>query len=286
MISEEFYNEVRQSNICPDNFDKIYDEFKEYQNAAIATLNEFHRICEKKSIPYQLAYGSLLGAIRDNGQIPWDYDVDVFVPYEKKDELIATLKKELNDNFYFYCPEVDEKCRHFFIRLAPKGYRTEALHVDVFYVTGVSGDKEEIEKDTKAIKYYFYARYRKLVNIRQECAGNYRRLIRLMLERLKVLFVPINTINKKYYNLCEKYPLSFSDACVSTDSDCCKRLYNTKEMWETELIKTAIGEFRISSNYEEILTQVYGDYKRIYPLENRLDEMIKNYSYLKYYEIK
>ena len=124
MNSQEFLKEVLNSEICPSNFEIIYKSFLKYQKAAIDTLNEFHRVCEENKIQYQLAYGSLLGAIRDNGQIPWDYDVDVFVPFEEKDRLITSLKRDLDDKYYFYCPEVDSKCRHFVMRLAPKKYRT------------------------------------------------------------------------------------------------------------------------------------------------------------------
>ena len=97
MKSNEFLEEVLRSDICPDDFEKIYSEFQDYQQMAIDALNEFHRICEKNKITYQLAYGSLLGAIRDGGQIPWDYDVDVIVPYEEKriylQSIIATVRK-------------------------------------------------------------------------------------------------------------------------------------------------------------------------------------------------
>lgn len=65
------------------------------------TLIEFHRVCEKSNIEYELAYGSLLGAIRDNGQIPWDYDIDVFVAFKDKERLIETLKKNLMINTIF-----------------------------------------------------------------------------------------------------------------------------------------------------------------------------------------
>ena len=93
MTSEEFLKEVLSSPQCPDNFEEIYKEFQKYQKVTMDTLIEFHRVCEKSNIEYELAYGSLLGAIRDNGQIPWDYDIDVFVAFKDKARLIETLKK-------------------------------------------------------------------------------------------------------------------------------------------------------------------------------------------------
>lgn len=46
---------------------------------AIDTLLEFNRVCQKYNLRYFLAYGSLLGAVRHNGFIPWDDDMDVFM---------------------------------------------------------------------------------------------------------------------------------------------------------------------------------------------------------------
>ena len=130
----EFEQEVLKSDICPPNFEVIYKEFMNFQDEAIKTLNEFHRVCEKNGVRYQLAYGSLLGAVRDNGQIPWDYDIDVIVPYNEKDKLVQVLRNDLSDDFYFHCPEQDEKCRHFIMRLAPKGYKTTKLHKNNSYL--------------------------------------------------------------------------------------------------------------------------------------------------------
>ena len=77
MDSNQFYDEVVNSSLCPKDFDTIYREFRQFQEDTLETLREFHRVCEKNNVSYQLAFGSLLGAIRDNGQIPWDYDIDV-----------------------------------------------------------------------------------------------------------------------------------------------------------------------------------------------------------------
>ena len=132
MNNKQFYDEVVNSNLCPDGFDEIYRDFRKFQDLAMKTLLVFHQICEENSIHYQLAFGSLLGAIRDNGQIPWDYDIDVFIRAEDRKKLIEALHSQLDKHYYFFCPESDPKCTHSIIRLAPKGYNTAYLHVDVF----------------------------------------------------------------------------------------------------------------------------------------------------------
>ena len=129
MRADEFVQEAISSGVAPKNFQEIYSNFRNFQNLAIETLKKFHQVCLQNNITYVLAYGSLLGAIRDNGQIPWDYDVDVFVPFEERSCLVDALKRNLDNYYYFHCPEIDNTCRHEFIRIAPKGYQIGRAHV-------------------------------------------------------------------------------------------------------------------------------------------------------------
>lgn len=53
------------------------DEFKQIQ---IQILSEIKIFCEKNGLNYYLAYGTLLGAVRHQGFIPWDDDIDIVMP--------------------------------------------------------------------------------------------------------------------------------------------------------------------------------------------------------------
>lgn len=53
---------------------------KEIKRIELGILKEFHRVCEEHGLSYLLAYGTALGAIRHQGFIPWDDDIDVFMP--------------------------------------------------------------------------------------------------------------------------------------------------------------------------------------------------------------
>lgn len=64
----------------------------EAQNGLLELLKEFHVFCIQNEIKYSLAYGSLLGAIRHKGFIPWDDDLDVFVDRANYNKLVQELK--------------------------------------------------------------------------------------------------------------------------------------------------------------------------------------------------
>ena len=284
MTSEEFLKEVLSSPLCPDNFEEIYKEFRKYQKITMDTLIEFHRVCEKSNIEYELAYGSLLGAIRDNGQIPWDYDIDVFVAFKDKERLIETLKKELDDKYYFYCPEVNQKCRHVIMRLAPKGYRSEALHVDVFYYVGTPNSVEERKLHIEQIKRTAHTRYCKVVNCKEEAGGNVKKYIRLMLDKMKYSMKKIEDLKNEYEKLCQMYPIDKSDYLVSADVFADWYEFPRILFEETELFHTVDGTFRIPKQYAELLTLVYKDYMNIPDLDTRIREVMTHFNYLKFME--
>ena len=276
MNSAEFLNEVKSSSICPENFEKIYAEFQLFQKAAMETLKEVHRVCEKNSVPYHLQYGSLLGFIRDGGQIPWDYDIDIFVPYEEKANLIAALKKDLDAGFYFYCPETNKKCRHMIMRVAPVEYNTIALHVDVFFYTGTPEDEEERTRFAKRIRKLSDLRYKKLVKIRDVALGDTVKALKAFI-RLKIpsLFASVSSIEKEYNSLCSTYSSSTSTYCISADTFATGKQIPSALLQETKLAECDHGTFRIPVHYEEILELFYKDYKSVPPLESRIKEVLK-----------
>jgi lipopolysaccharide cholinephosphotransferase len=277
MTAKDFLQEVLQSDQCPENFEVIYERFQKFQKEALDTLRAFHRVCEDNAIPYQLTYGSLLGAVRDNGQIPWDYDVDVFVPYNKKDQLVEALKKDLPERFYFYCPEVDPKCRHYIMRLAPKGFRTEVLHVDVFYVIGAPEDPQAQKDFGLQVLKAFQNRYGKLVRPWDEACGDLRRFAGLVRDKLKTVGLSLKSVDRNFRALAEQYPMDSAKYCLGVDTDCVKRCYVSQMLWDTELMETAEGTFRVPKEREKLLEMMYGDYRKAFPLQRRLGECMRNY---------
>ncbi len=68
---------------------------KEIQQHLLGIAKEFDRICTKHNIPYYMLYGTMLGAVRHKGFIPWDDDMDFGVPIEYYKQLEDILEKEL-----------------------------------------------------------------------------------------------------------------------------------------------------------------------------------------------
>lgn len=76
------------------------DSLKIAQKNELIILKEIQRICEKHNIQYILSSGTLLGAVRHNGFIPWDDDIDIEMPYDQYKTFIKICKTELDDKFF------------------------------------------------------------------------------------------------------------------------------------------------------------------------------------------
>ena len=136
MEREQFAGEIK------DYISSVYKDFLSYQEITNRILKEFIGICKQYDITYYMAFGSLIGAIRERGNIPWDYDVDVVVPVTQREKLIKALDNLHEDFYYAYFNNMinyPTSC----LRVGLKPFPFTALHVDVFFLVACpDGDAE------------------------------------------------------------------------------------------------------------------------------------------------
>lgn len=70
-------------------------DIEELHQRLLNIAKEFHRICEHEHIPYYMVGGTMLGAIRHKGFIPWDDDMDFAVPIEHYNRMIEVMRRRL-----------------------------------------------------------------------------------------------------------------------------------------------------------------------------------------------
>ena len=89
---------------------------RDIQEIELKMMKFFHDLCEEYQLHYSLGFGSCLGAIRHNGFIPWDDDIDVIMPFSDYKRLIE-ISKEFKERYYLYCAENDNECSITFAKL-------------------------------------------------------------------------------------------------------------------------------------------------------------------------
>ena len=92
-------------------------DLRQIQLASLEALKELKRLCDKHGLKYYLVAGTLLGAVRHRGFIPWDDDVDVAMPRSDYNKLSKIAKKELREGFFYQTERTDKNSPFFFAKL-------------------------------------------------------------------------------------------------------------------------------------------------------------------------
>ena len=93
-------------------------------------LKDVSEVMHNNNLEYFISFGTLLGAIRHQGMIPWDTDVDLVIPLKKKNKILLTLQEALGDKYWI--KEVKEDC---IVGYAIRVYLSQVntLHIDLFF---------------------------------------------------------------------------------------------------------------------------------------------------------
>ena len=90
---------------------------KQAQEIMLDMLVEFDNICKKHNLQYWLDSGTLLGAVRHKGFIPWDDDIDLSMPLEDYNKFIEVAQDELSDSIFFQTSKTDKEFPFDYIKL-------------------------------------------------------------------------------------------------------------------------------------------------------------------------
>lgn len=250
---------------------------REVQLRELDLLRVFKAVCEANHLYYTICGGTLLGAVRHHGFIPWDDDVDVMMPRPDFDRLLTMDEIDVS-----MVPEHigilswRDTGAFPFIKLVDKrtlvndkySHWDKYLWVDVFPVDGCPEDDGELSAHCKRI-----ARNRKIVLLKSAKVGEGKSPIKKLLKPLAM--AALLPLSAKW--LCERY-----DKLVKTyDYNACESVgcmtwgYGPQERIDREGYGTAV-EFEFEgekytgpSNYHKYLTGLYGNYMKLPPEDQR-----------------
>lgn len=86
---------------------RVSDRMKKIWSAELRMLDEVDRICKKHGLTYFLVHGTLLGALRHKGFIPWDDDLDIAMPRASYDRFLEVAGAELSEPLSLHTPETE-----------------------------------------------------------------------------------------------------------------------------------------------------------------------------------
>lgn len=259
-----------------DYLSDCYKEFQKYQEITHDILKEFDRVCSDNHLEYWIAYGTLLGAVRDGNQIPWDYDVDVVVKVSQKDRLLQILNSCLGEDYYYDFFDKNKTYPTTCIRVCKKGYSMMALHVDVFFLIGLPEEEIARKKFHKEMEKVVMLRNAKYVR-KYLGDANSGKLMRY-LKKIKNIYaqlIPRRWLEYKEDIIQEKYKIDNSHYCVAFAVG--SEIYPSNLFSGTLQIQYGEDKFPIPSGYEDFLNIQYGDYKKYASIQDRFEEFYSFY---------
>lgn len=254
---------------------------REIQYKELNVLKKIDLFCEKHNITYFLAYGSLLGAVRHKGFIPWDDDIDIMMPrpdYNKflslrddfcKENLNMGINTLGNKNYNYAYTKVFDKNTIVVEKKIRKCFKAN-IWVDVFPLDGVYAD------DKKNKKVFFlskiYSKISASARIRfGAMSGNF------IIKLIGSLFIPAGMLLNKLF----KFKFYIEKLAVKNDYNTSVYVGDILGTWISSIVKKKSlypvlkmsfedCEFNIPSNYDIYLTQLYGNYMQLPPIEKRI----------------
>lgn len=253
------------------------DEQKEIELDILKYVDSF---CRAHSLQYMLTAGTLLGAVRHKGFIPWDDDIDIMMPRNDYEELFTLFNQEASGTNYRLISYRDKSSVYPFFKIVAIDTVVIEDFVDPQYKTGVWIDIFPIDGvDNKNI--YSYAKkaafkHNVVVSNAENATTNFRRISKRF---LKMLFRTSDP-----YKIASDLDEVASRTPVKSDKNIAIVVwgYGPQEEMPYKFLETK--EFEFEGNffygpvmYEDYLNQIYGDYLALPPEAERVPHAVKAY---------
>ena len=269
MISGYYFSVISKKR---DGYRRLSEE--EIKEVELGVMDYIHNLCQKENINYSLAYGTLLGAVRHKGYIPWDDDVDISLKRDEYDKLYQAVLRDNDPIYKVVSWENDARYPYPFYRVydARTVYENNYIEndidlgicVDVFpfdYYADVNKEMVKLDTYRRLSVYTLYGIHSKNAGLK-----NIVRYLLVLVFRL----TRVKTWNKKMNIL----------SMQANDSDSIDYLMENKRT-STKFEKTLLDKvidspfedriYKIPEASHQILSAIYGnDFMEIPPVEKRV----------------
>ncbi len=250
-------------------------EMKKLWAVELDLLAEFDRVCRKNGLTYFVDSGTLLGAVRHQGFIPWDDDIDVAMTREEYKKLVQVADREFQHPYFFQTPFTDpglvmggSRLRNSDTTLISdfenkRPYKNKGIFIDIFVLDHIPDDDRELNRAKKLLKRYWrvlrYASYYenyfqpgKRYPVKRILPGKFSRL-------LKGIF-GIERLSRGYESYCSQWLAQ--DTKRIGPLECERGKYAYPKEWHSGVsyIPFECMSVPVPSGYHEVLSSMFGDY--------------------------
>lgn len=257
-------------------------ELNELKKIELEIMKKIHLFCDENQIEYYLAYGSLIGAVRHGGFIPWDDDIDIFMTRENYDLFLQKFPFVENN---FGLKIVNHLTKPYYGRNLTKVIDTATVLIEPQYKTddpiGVFVDIWPLDGlPNNAVHRWLYIKksiiMKKMIlasSMKYNCNYSLTKKVFIMIGQL----FKAEKLVKHMDKIARKYDFNESNyvQCYPAKHVLYKREYFKGRF----LINFEDTSFYAPQNYDNILTAEYGNYMELPPKEMQLPHHVMNTYY-------
>lgn len=254
-------------------------DIEELKKLQMDILEAFQRYCGEHSLSYSLAGGSLIGAVRHKGYIPWDDDIDVYMPREDYDRFVNGFPEVFEGRYEVGALETNPKWDRMFAKFFDNRTvlvenRRDAVetgvNIDIFPIDDVpAGDGQWFRYNKR--RSFFCNLYLMKDRILFDKSRVWWKTVLLIPAKIALLPWGKRTMAEKMDKLAKKW-----DGCGSGRVYNCSLGLFANSPFPKSLFDAIIDipfedrTFKCFAGYDEYLTATYGDYMQLPPVERRV----------------
>lgn len=246
-------------------------KLEEQKKIELEILDDVTNFCERHGLRYFLAYGTLLGAIRHKGYIPWDDDIDIHMPRPDYEKFLKLYNKEQKSNKAI-APELNSEYRVPFAKVYREGTIIKEFHfkpnafgvyIDIFPLDGYAGEKQ-------AHRCSELRRYMHVKNSIFLPEMKVSRILRLAITKLILLPFGIHKMIAKISSVAQQKSYNDSEQVFSSYSRFAVKEIFPRSIFESYRHISFEGkEYRAPLDCDLYLRTLYGNYMILPPEEKR-----------------
>lgn len=254
----------------------------ELKKISLDILEKVHEFCVQNDIRYYLSYGTLIGAIRHKGYIPWDDDIDIIMPRPDYDRFISSfnghyshlevLSPELNPRFYMPYANVCDNRTYLDEGIDSHNGIEMGIKIDIFPIDGVPADDDAFVKLTNRInrlRWMLWKKKQSVIETYKYCG--FMGAIKQFVSSFMLLPFTYSGLQKRIRALATSYKYEESqnvDAIVfNLNGDTRVPKYVLEE---SVLVDFEGRQFCAMKEFDYFLRSIYGDYMQLPPEEKRI----------------
>lgn len=249
----------------------VTKKMKEVWQCELDMLEEVDRICKKNKIKYFLQGGTLLGAVRHKGYIPWDDDIDIVMKRNDYNKFLKVAQEELNNKYFlqYYKTEKMYNRGHAQIRnsnttaiikIDKYNNFNKGIFIDIFPLDNIPNDKKEADKFIKKLK-----KMKKILNAyyNLDSSNIFKKIIKRILHSIIYKFINYEKEINKFEEFVSKYKDEDTEFIAALSFWPESPKYKNEHFEETILMDFEYLKLPCPREYDEVLKMDFGDYMKI-----------------------